>query len=68
MNNPSTNFAQIFQISASDGGVPKLSLRFAEVTPLGLTTDRHNDILITRFATPCQTIRESFTDLVSLSS
>lgn len=43
MNNPSTNFAQIFQINASDGGVPKLPLRFAEVTSLGLTTDRHND-------------------------
>jgi MOSC domain-containing protein YiiM len=43
MNSPSANLAQIFQINASDGGVPKLPLRSAEVTPLGLTTDRHND-------------------------
>ena len=31
----------IFQINASGGGVPKLALREAEVTPLGLSVDRH---------------------------
>lgn len=34
---------RVFQINASDGGVPKLPLRSAEVTPLGLRGDDHND-------------------------
>lgn len=123
MNYPPTNFAHIFQINASDGGVPKLPRRSAEVTYRGLSTDCHNDtvhhggpekaislyslelirylqveghpifpgstgenitltgldwslveaglrlrlgesvlIEVTRYATPCQTIRESFKD------
>lgn len=33
----------IFQINASDGGVPKLPQRQAEVTATGLTTDRQNN-------------------------
>jgi MOSC domain-containing protein YiiM len=32
--------AHIFQINVSDGGVPKLAVRQAAVTPLGLTGDR----------------------------
>jgi len=35
--------ARVFQINASDGGVPKLPLRSAEVTYLGLRGDDHND-------------------------
>ena len=34
--------AHIFQINASQGGVPKLALREAVVTELGLTVDKHN--------------------------
>jgi len=34
------NTSRIFQINASQGGVPKLALRQAEVTPVGLTVDR----------------------------
>lgn len=121
MENQTYNHAQIFQINASNGGVPKLPLRSAEVTSLGLRGDAHKDIVhhggpdkaislysleliralqmeghpifpgstgenltlvgldwslveaglrlavgdtvlleITRYATPCQTIRESF--------
>lgn len=33
----------IFQINASNGGVPKLAQRNAEVTELGLTTDKQNN-------------------------
>jgi MOSC domain-containing protein YiiM len=36
---------RIFQINASGGGVPKKPLRSAEVNFLGLTTDRHNDVV-----------------------
>lgn len=115
---------QIFQINTSSGGVPKLPVPTAEVMPLGLINDDHNDtvhhggvekavsifsleliralqmeghpifpgstgenitlvgldwslviaglrlklgptatIEVTRFATPCQTIRESFKNL-----
>jgi MOSC domain-containing protein YiiM len=36
---------RIFQINASDGGVPKTPLRSAEVNFLGLITDRHNDVV-----------------------
>lgn len=35
--------AQIFQINCSQGGVPKTPLREAEVTTLGLITDKQND-------------------------
>ena len=36
--------ARIFQINASDGGVPKLPVRRAEVTVDGLTTDRQANL------------------------
>lgn len=122
MSNPTVQ-AHIFQINASNGGVPKQPLRAAEVNFLGLSNDTHNDtvhhggpekalclysleliqrlqreghpifpgstgenvtiigldwslveaglrlqlgeevtIEVTRYATPCQTIRESFID------
>jgi MOSC domain-containing protein YiiM len=35
--------ARIFQINASNGGVPKLPMRAAEVNFLGITVDHHND-------------------------
>jgi MOSC domain-containing protein YiiM len=35
--------ARIFQINASNGGVPKLPMRAAEINFLGITVDRHND-------------------------
>ena len=121
MSDP-TSQAHIFQINASDGGVPKRPLRTAEINFLGLSNDGHHDtvhhggvekalclysleliqqlqreghpifpgstgenitivgldwslveaglrlelgnevaIEVTRYATPCQTIRESFT-------
>ena len=123
MNEPNFPKVQIFQVNTSRGGVPKIPQRSAEVTPLGLDNDAHNDtvhhggpekalslyslemiralqreghpifpgstgenvtivgldwglvqagmrlqlgtsvlIEITRYATPCQTIRESFRD------
>ena len=34
----------IFQINVSNGGVPKLGLRQAEVGPLGVTGDLHRDM------------------------
>ena len=34
---------RIFQINISAGGVPKLAVRQAQVTPLGLEGDQHND-------------------------
>lgn len=34
---------RIFQINLSNGGVPKQGVAAAEVTPLGLVGDRHND-------------------------
>jgi MOSC domain-containing protein YiiM len=34
---------RIFQINVSDGGVPKLPVHAATVTPLGLEGDRQND-------------------------
>ena len=36
-------FAQVFQINASGGGVPKLPLRSAEVNTLGIVGDDHNN-------------------------
>lgn len=36
---------RIFQINASDGGVPKKPLRLAEVTFQGFVMDRHNDVV-----------------------
>ena len=38
--NPSTQSGRVFQINASNGGVPKLPLHKAEVTFLGLAEDR----------------------------
>jgi MOSC domain-containing protein YiiM len=38
--NPSTQSGRVFQINASNGGVPKLPLSKAEVTFLGLAEDR----------------------------
>lgn len=38
--------AHIFQINASNGGVPKVAQRDAIVTELGLTTDRQNNTQI----------------------
>jgi len=38
--------AHIFQINASDGGVPKLPLHSAEVTTLGLATDRQRNMKV----------------------
>jgi MOSC domain-containing protein YiiM len=38
---PENGSAHIFQINASNGGVPKLPLHQAEVTHLGLAEDRH---------------------------
>ena len=35
--------ASIFQINISQGGVPKLAVRSAEVTELGLVGDTHNN-------------------------
>jgi MOSC domain-containing protein YiiM len=35
--------ASIFQINSSQGGVPKLAVRSAEVTELGLVGDTHNN-------------------------
>ncbi|MFN2109684.1 MAG: MOSC domain-containing protein, partial [Anaerolineae bacterium] len=35
--------AMIFQINISHGGVPKLAVRSAEVTELGLVGDTHNN-------------------------
>ncbi len=35
--------AHIFQINLSSGGVPKLAVRRAEVAPLGLVGDAHNN-------------------------
>jgi MOSC domain-containing protein YiiM len=40
-NKPLTS--RIFQINISDGGVPKLGIRRAEVTPLGISGDRQRD-------------------------
>jgi MOSC domain-containing protein YiiM len=34
---------RIFQINSSNGGVPKLPMRAAEVNWLGITVDEHND-------------------------
>lgn len=39
----SLEFAQVFQINASRGGVPKLPLRSAEIGSLGITADDHNN-------------------------
>ncbi len=39
----SLEFAQVFQINASSGGVPKLPLRSAEISLLGITGDDHNN-------------------------
>ena len=39
----SLEFAQVFQINASSGGVPKLPLRSAEIRLLGITGDDHNN-------------------------
>jgi MOSC domain-containing protein YiiM len=36
--------AWLFQINVSDGGVPKLPVHRASVTPLGLAGDRQNDL------------------------
>ncbi|MEJ5311917.1 MAG: MOSC domain-containing protein [Anaerolineae bacterium] len=36
-------YAAIFQINVSQGGVPKLAVREAEVTELGLVGDAHNN-------------------------
>ena len=36
--------ARIFQINLSNGGVPKLPVHTATVTPLGLEGDRQNDL------------------------
>ncbi len=36
--------AHVFQINASDGGVPKLPLARAEITENGLAGDRQNDL------------------------
>jgi MOSC domain-containing protein YiiM len=38
-----SQIARIEQINVSTGGVPKLPVMFAEVTPLGLAGDGHND-------------------------
>ncbi len=38
-----TNGALIFQINISDGGVPKLGMRQAEMDILGVTGDQHRD-------------------------
>lgn len=43
MSDDTSRQARVFQINASDGGVPKLPLRSAEVTLLGLRGDDHND-------------------------
>jgi MOSC domain-containing protein YiiM len=37
--------ATIFQINISVGGVPKLAVRDAEVTELGITGDKHNNTM-----------------------
>jgi len=39
----SQQIAQVFQINASSGGVPKLPLRTAEINTLGITIDDHNN-------------------------
>ena len=38
-----SSLGHIFQISASEGGVPKLGLHRAEVTGAGLAGDRHRN-------------------------
>jgi MOSC domain-containing protein YiiM len=43
---PSTQTGRIFQINASNGGVPKLPLRQAEVTRLGLVGDRQANLQV----------------------
>jgi MOSC domain-containing protein YiiM len=35
--------SRVFQINASDGGVPKLPMHSGEITPLGIEGDRQND-------------------------
>jgi MOSC domain-containing protein YiiM len=40
---PTMGQARIFQINVSNGGVPKLPVHAATVTPLGLEGDRQND-------------------------
>jgi MOSC domain-containing protein YiiM len=41
---PATGIVRVFQINVSDGGVPKLPVPAAEVTPLGVSGDRQSNL------------------------